>query len=416
MARDSITPLPFLVSTLSSDSVITAEGSSEHANVELDHSKPKVALLQRAIPHYRFPLFKKLAAESPFEWIFYSAEHNQKNSTGLATPNLHELPVRAIRNHRLAGPFLYQSGVHLAENALAAFMLDLGWTLVSTPRYLIEARMRGIATIGWSKGIPQDPRARGHPLKRLHQKFVLSLCDVLVGYGKTSKEYFRALGFPESRIFVAQNTIDTARIARELPSAMAQKEKLLRELPINGRFVFGYMGSLVPRKKVESIIEAFNQLRRDYDAVLVIAGGGPSEHSVRGAATASPYGGDILIVGRVPLGEEGGYFQLFDAHLSFAQAGLSVLEAMAHGRTVVNTPEKYPETELLIDGDTALIAVDLTIEAFAEQMRYAVTQRESLRRIGARARECVLRDATLENMLKVITLAVQAAIQRRHPR
>jgi phosphatidylinositol alpha-1,6-mannosyltransferase len=149
------------------------------------------------------------------------------------------------------------------------------------------------------------------------------------------------------------------------------------------------------------------------DAVLVVVGGGPSESALRELAAASAYKADIVIVGRVPEGEEGGYFQLFDAYLSYAEGGLGILEAMAHGRTVVSTPEKYPETELLIDNETALLANDFTVSAFSERMCFAVTNRDKLAAIGARARERVLREATLDNMVEAITSAVHAAITRR---
>jgi len=314
----------------------------------------------------------------------------------------------------LSGPFFYQTGVKLYSDQLAAFMCDLGWTLISTPRYLIEARLRGIATIGWSKGIPQTRNARESAMKRLHQKFMLSLCDVLVVYGETSREYFRALGFPEERIFIAQNTIDTLRIASELPSALAQKEILLTRLAFGDRFVFGYVGGLLPRKKIECILEAFSKVRgQGMDAILLIVGGGPSEAALRAAAASSPFKADIIIVGRVPEGEEGGYFQLFDAYLSFSEGGLGILEAMAHGRTVVSAPEKFPETELLVDNETALLTRDGTITAFSERMCFAVEHRDKLGAIGARARERVLNEATLDKMVEAITSAVQAAITRR---
>ncbi|MGB8168167.1 MAG: glycosyltransferase family 4 protein, partial [Chthoniobacteraceae bacterium] len=374
--------------------------------------KPRVVMLQRAIAHYRFPLFKLLSDRSAYDWTFYCGGHDI--GTGLLSTQLHELKTSPIRIRHILGPIQYHSGVQL--RGFDAFMLDLGWTLISNPRYLLAARFRGIATVGWSKGIPQDrDRAEGSA-KRLYQKFILSLCDALVVYGQISKEYFTRLGFPEDRIFVAQNTIDTARIARETPASVTQKDALAARFAIGGRFVFGYLGSLIPRKKVEIIIEAYNLCRqRGQDAVLIIAGGGASEASVRAAAEASPFSRDIHLAGRIPVGEEGGYFQLFDAYLSYAEGGLGILEAMANGRTVVSTPEKYPETELLDDNKTALLSSDFTPQAFADRMLDATRRRCELAEIGLRAQQRLLADATLENMVGAIDRAGLAARHRRAP-
>lgn len=369
-------------------------------------------MLQRAIAHYRFPLFKKLSDTSAFDWTFYCGGHDI--GTGLLSEQLHELATRPIRIRKIIGPVQYQGGVKLA--GFDAFMLDLGWTLLSNPRYLLAARARGIATIGWSKGIPQDRDREEGAAKRLYQRFILGLCDALVAYGRVSKEYFARLGFPEERIFVAQNTIDTVRIAREIPASLAQRNMLAMRFATAGRFVFGYLGSLIGRKKVESVIEAFNLVRgRGKDAVLIVAGGGVCEASVRVAAEASPFARDIHLAGRVPVGEEGGYFQLFDAYLSFAEGGLGILESMANARATVSTPEKYPETELLADEDTALLSREFTVSSFADRMLDAANRRADLPAIGQRAQQRVLAEATLENMIGAIDRATQCARARRSP-
>jgi glycosyltransferase involved in cell wall biosynthesis len=369
-------------------------------------------MLQRAIAHYRFPLFKKLSETSACDWTFYCGGHDI--GTGLLSTELHQLSTRPIRIRKIFGPVQYQAGVQLA--GFDAFMLDLGWTLLSNPRHLLAARARGIATIGWSKGIPQDRSRTESAAKRLYQRFILGLCDAVVAYGRISQEYFARLGFPTDRIFVAQNTIDTARIAREIPASLAQRDMLAMRFATAGRLVFGYLGSLIPRKKVEAVIEAFNLVRsQGQDAVLIIAGGGACEASVRAAAEASPFARDIHLAGRVPVGEEGGYFQLFDAYLSYAEGGLGILEAMANARVTVSTPEKYPETELLADEDTALLSRDFSVAAFAGRMIDAARRRADLPALGQRAQQRVLAEATLENMVRSIDRAVQCARRRRVP-
>jgi glycosyltransferase involved in cell wall biosynthesis len=136
---------------------------------------------------------------------------------------------------------------------------------------------------------------------------------------------------------------------------------------------------------------------------------------VKSSIQVSPYRADILLAGTIPVGEEGGWFQLFDVYLSFAEGGLGVIESMAHGKVVVSTPEKYPETEFLTDNQTALLSTDLSTASFADCMARAVTEHGRLEAIGQRARERVLANATLMNMVVSIDRAVKMALMRRHP-
>lgn len=374
----------------------------------------RVALLQRAIAHYRFPLFEMLAQAGDFKWTFFCDEHDDRLATGLAAANLASLDRRRTRNRSLLGPIIYQSGVSL--RGYDAFMLDLGWTILSNPRYLLEARARGIATVGWSKGIPQDSSKPDSAPKRAVQKTILSLCDTLVLYGEISREYFLKLGFPAERMFVAQNTIDTRRIASEEAASREQAAALREKMGLTGRFVYGYLGTLMARKKIDAIIQAFEQVRdAGVDAVLVLAGGGPAREELESIARASRHVAGIIFTGRIPVGEEGGWFHLFDVYLSFAEGGLGILEAMANGRTVVSTPERYPETEHLEDGVTALLSRNFSVDSFAARMISANRSAGDLSAIGNAARERVLANATLERMAQSIQSAVRAAIQRRAP-
>ena len=374
--------------------------------------KKQIAMVQQAIAHYRYPLFKLLQTQSEFDWIFHCDAHNQKISTGLPTDEIYTLNLRPIRNRQVIGPFRYQTGLRLS--GFDGLMMDLGWTLLSNPRYLLEARVRGIATIGWSKGIPQNPDKPESPAKRAYQKFILSLCDVIVLYGEISRDFFLRLGFPAERLFIARNTIDTRRIASELALALNQKQELQLKHKLTGRYVFGYLGGLIERKAVHAIVEAYNQVRsQGVDSVLVIAGDGPARPQIESAVAASPYHMDIILTGRVPVGQEGGWFHIFDAYLSFAQGGLGILEAMAHGKLVVSTPEKYPETELLADGVTGILSQDMSVASFAKSMSRAALHQPELAGIGERSRQRVLCEATLENMLSVIDQAVSFAMTRK---
>jgi glycosyltransferase involved in cell wall biosynthesis len=361
------------------------------------------------------PLFEKLHGRSRYRWSFFCDDHPGGDFSGLAAPDLGALDVRRTRNRHLGGPFLWQSGLDVRRPEFDALMVDLGWTIVSNPFHLMRARRRGLATIGWSKGVAQEGGPRKSGLRLAVERWLTFRCDALVAYGKLSRDYFVRLGFPAERIFVAQNAVDTARIARERAAALAQRDERRRALALPDRPVVGFLGKIAPFKQVDRLVAAYELARRDgLDALLVIAGKGPGRAALEAQIAASPFRPDIYYVPNVPAGTEPGWFQLFDLYLSFSQGGLAILEAMAHGRAVLSTPEKFPETELLADNATAFLSADFTVESFARRMREALASAEQRAAIGRAAEARVLAEATQEKMVEAIDAAVDCALVRRH--
>jgi glycosyltransferase involved in cell wall biosynthesis len=369
-----------------------------------------VALLQRYVPHYRLSLFEKLHRESKFNWEFFFDDHGGIDWSGLRPDSYGDLRMHPIRNRKLFGSLAYQTGFKIRRRTCAAIMMDLGWTLVSNPKHLLEAKLRGVRRIGWSKGIPQIGRQKS-PMRLAYERFVINQCDALVAYGQMSKEYFRQLGYPADRIFVAQNTIDTARIIRERAQATQEGLELRERLGLRDRTVIGYLGKVAPFKQVDRIVDAFDRARKSgMDAVLVMAGNGSARPAVEAQIAASEFKDDIRFIADVPVGAESAYFQLFDLYVSFSQGGLGILEAMAHGRAVLSTPERYPETELLANNETALVSDDMSVEAFARRMAEVAGDPALRAEIGRGAEERVAREATQELMVEAIDRAVERAL------
>jgi glycosyltransferase involved in cell wall biosynthesis len=369
-----------------------------------------VALLQRYVAHYRLPLFQKLHHESEFNWEFFFDDHVGIDWSGLPPASYGDLHIHPIKNRELLGGLTYQTGFKIRRSKHAAIMLDLGWTLISNPKYLLEAKLKGVRRIGWSKGIPQIERSKSKA-RLAYERFIINQCDALVAYGQMSKEYFRQLGYPPNRIFVAQNTIDTTRIIRERPRAVQNGDELRERLGLRNRTVIGYLGKVAPFKQVDRIVDAFNHARKGgMDAVLLVAGNGSSRPAIEAQIAASDYKDDIRFVADVPVGAEAGYFQLFDLYVSFSQGGLGILEAMAHGRTVLSTPERYPETELLANNETALVSDDMSVEAFARRMAEAIGNPALRAEVARGAEACVAREATQEVMVEAIDRAVERTL------
>lgn len=374
--------------------------------------RPQAYLLQRFVAHYRMPVFSKLAETSHYSWKFCSDLPEQLGS-GLPATDLVRLDHCRVRNRHIAGPFLYQSGLRFGRDC-RAIVMDIGLPLLSAPRYLVEARLRGIGCVGWTKGIPQNPNSDANVVRRLYQRWLLGLAHTLVVYSKLSRDYVVARGYPRDRVHVAQNTVDTRAIATDTERYAREGRDLRARLGIPGeRVVCGFLGKMAPFKRVDAIVEAFTAAAaRGMEADLVLAGRGPSLDHLRAVAAASAVADRIRFLPDVPAGAEGAVFQLFDLYLSFSQGGLGILESMAHGTPVLSSPERYPETELLEDGETAFLAANTSPEAFARRMAEAVADAPRRRRVAEHARARVLAEATVEGMVAAIDRAVDAAIAK----
>jgi glycosyltransferase involved in cell wall biosynthesis len=92
-------------------------------------------------------------------------------------------------------------------------------------------------------------------------------------------------------------------------------------------FVFGYLGALIPRKRVDLSIEAFK--KSGADGKFLVVGGGQEELLLR-----DKYRNDSSIIFTGVVNDPARYIQLFDYYISFSSAeGLpnAVMEALASG-------------------------------------------------------------------------------------
>ena len=379
--------------------------------------RPKVGLVQRFIPHYRLPLFKRLLESPRHSWELMSGPHPGGSVSGIPIPDGGaQFPTWPIRTVSLAGgKVVIQRDVvrHIRRQGYQAVVFELGWPIISNINLLRQARKLKIPAIGWGKGIASDGRERV-AWRRPYERFLVNQCTAMIVYGKVSQEYIQDLGYPAERIFVAQNTVDVTRIISEVGSARERAQVLRNHLGLNGRLVVGYLGRLTSQKQVHKIIGAFDHIRsQGLDVELVIAGDGPERASLEALASTGALSGHVRFAGEVPVGGEGAYFQLFDLVVSARNAGLAVLEAMAHGRPVLCTPEVLPETEMLERDVTGFIARGYEANDLSESMMGALSNPQHMRELGLNAQTKVSKEATQELMVEAFDSAVSYALQGR---
>lgn len=369
-------------------------------------NKINVAILQRAIPHYRLPLLKQLNRFENINLTIITGEYDINTTTGLPTEDYGDLNVRFIKIRRFKEDILFQQFVSLRK--FDVLIMDISINILTNPFYILLAKLSGVKVIGWGKGIPQELNGVESPVKAAYKKFIASLCDGLLLYGEISRDYFNKLGLSKKPMFVAQNTIDTETIASGNIVNQRFAEQKRKELGLDGKFIFGYFGKLTGRKGVDQIIKAFKDVHsRQPNAVLVIAGSGPSEQDLKKLSEELDLGGSVYFLGRIPPGQEGVILHLFDAFLSFSQGGLGILEALASRCLIISTPEVYPETELLENNVNSLISNDFTVSSFALTMEKAISLGQLKQELVESAYKTVMSKATIQNMANAFNFAIK---------
>ncbi len=371
----------------------------------------KILILQRAIPNYRLPLFQELCALKDFEITIGCAEHDEKTSTGIAADNYAGVRLQPVKIYKLGGKFLFQSITSLKNYDVV--ITDISINLLSVPVYIFLCKIRGVKIIGWGKGVPQLINIKEKWLVKTYKKLIAGSCNALILYGHISKRYFEELGLKRKAMFIAQNSVHTENFFTAFNDNEAAAQKLRQEMNLSGRFIFGYFGKLTSRKSVDSIIEAFRLVKAvEPTAFLLIAGSGPEKERLEQLSSDLVAEGCMQFMGKIANGKEGTILHLIDAYLSFSQGGLGILEAMACARTIISTPEVFPETELLQGDYNCFLSTDFSIGSFSQAMLKAITNRQLSLDMGRNAKETVKEKAGTSVMVKAFTDAISYTLNK----
>jgi teichuronic acid biosynthesis glycosyltransferase TuaC len=223
------------------------------------------------------------------------------------------------------------------------------------------------------------------------------VCAVSAAIGRAAED----LATPRRPVQVVPNGADTTVFT---PRPMAEARSRLG-LPADGPIVT-YVGKLVPRKGVDTLIEAMGLLaRRDGGAPLLVAGGiGPMREGLERRAAELGVADRVRFVGKIAHDDVGWWMSAGDVFvLPSLSEGLPtvVCEAMNCGRAVVATAvDGTPE--IVRDGETGLLVPPRDAGALADALGRVLGEPGLAERMGEEAlrigRELYTWDANAQRM------------------
>ncbi|WP_038058864.1 glycosyltransferase family 4 protein [Thiobacillus denitrificans] len=249
----------------------------------------RIVIIQRRLTHYRVPLFAALRMAL--------AERNAQLEllVGRATPaeekknDAGELPwARMIPTHYLAGGRLCWQPVqrHLAGADLVIVTQEN--KLIQNHLLMLASRCFKLAFWGHGANLQSDNPSG---LKERFKRWTTNRVDWWFAYTQMSAGLVTAAGFPDTRITVLNNAVDTSELQRQRESVKVEETQALREsLGFGAGPVGVFVGSLYADKRLEFLFGASEAIRSVVpDFQLLIVGEGVERDKVQAWCDGKPW-------------------------------------------------------------------------------------------------------------------------------
>lgn len=327
----------------------------------------RVIVLQRVVPHYRMPIYRRLAEELGWEIVFGRNVPNKSLDLVSEAPFLHGVeytPWSSRGNTRYIVPV----GRILEKFRPDAIVAEGAPGMTSTWELGARRLLGGTPLLFWSIGYdPNSPREPDR-VSPFQWPYILAyaLADAMILYGTEGVNFLRRF-YPKKPMFVAANTIDVEELQRYRDN--------VTPAPRLGRPELITVARLTASKNVVGLIESFFAFRRKFPgAVLKILGDGPDRPNIETAA-GDQLGKSVILVGAsFDEAETARHLLAADLFVMAGRIGLSINHALAYDLPMLafdrgpDGPHHGSEFHYLVDGLTGFLAREVTAEGLTRKL------------------------------------------------
>lgn len=215
---------------------------------------------------------------------------------------------------------------------------------------------RKLAYWGHGRNIQDHPKSLRNQFKYLF----IRKCDWWFGYTNGTKKFLLSKKYPDGRITVLQNTIDTSGMRKyysEITDSELQKLRIELDIPEKSLTAI-FCGAMYPEKNFDFILEICYRLRKEVpDFNMIFVGSGIQAEKLSKAADANKW---IHYVGPKFGNDRVKYFKISQIQLLPYYVGLGIVDSFASETPVITTTNPFhgPEIEYLENGVNGLISKD----------------------------------------------------------
>lgn len=333
-----------------------------------------IVVIQGVLPHYREGLFNALCDLDDVV-VVHSGKRLRKE-----TDRFEEiiLPLRKI------GPFRLQTGLTkyltLSKPDSVIAMFDIRWPLTVLAMFRFDKKLNWI---WWGLGRGKSKIAT------FVKRIILLRQNPVVFYSRHSMSEFMSVRRKQGSFFVARNTLLV--------------ENRIRAYLTDSKTHFINVGSLLPRKRNDLLIESLHRIRLSGVSIpkLLLVGDGPERQKLESLVCRLQMNDIVVFSGFTnDPGDLANYYRHAIASVSFGQAGLAVLQSFAHGVPFITGAKAVSsgEVENIIDGKTGLIC-EHNPQGLESALKRFILEPEFSRKAGQAAYEFFSENTTVDHMV-----------------
>ncbi|MEV0090192.1 glycosyltransferase family 4 protein [Streptomyces sp. NPDC050738] len=356
-------------------------------------------IVQQYVPGYRIAFYQHLRRELAARDVELTVAHGRPWGKDVSRGDQHGLPGAVELPQRT---FSF-GGRHLVRRRLGELAHDcdaliVGQSLHSLESYRPLLRPGGPPVGLWGHGSTYT-RTPSAPL-RAAKRLLTNRARWFFAYTEQGARHVIGEGFPERRVTVVRNAVDTASLAAACGAVTPDEQAALRADHglTEGRTAL-YVGGLDQAKRIPFLLAAARAAAGQLPGFrLLVAGDGAQRTLVEAAERA---GGPVRYVGTATDAEKARLGSVADVLMVPGAVGLVAVDSFALGAPVVTTRQAAhgPEFEYLEDGRNALIVDGGDPGAYADALTGLLTRPERLWAMSANCRADAAR-YTVEEMAR----------------
>ena len=227
------------------------------------------------------------------------------------------------------------------------------------------------------------------------ERATVSSASKVVAISQPLVEYLLAQGWPQDKIVVVPNGVNTARF-RPVP----KDPELIKKHGLSSKVVIGFIGSFFVFEGLEFLLRGFRTVvSQEKNIVLFLVGTGETMDRMKRLAEELNLGDSVVFIGGVDYSDVLRYYSVMDIcvyprikeTVTDIVTPLKPLEAMAMGKAVLGS-DVGGLRELIKDGQTGLLFKAGDLEDLVSKCLLLIRGAELRLRLGASAEAAMVRE------------------------